>query len=172
MSGNVGVLLLTWFLYAIGNSITMPYLSIYMKMLGASPIDIGIAYSVATAAQLIMMMPGGYLTDTIGRRRSIVVGTWIMTVTLFLMAIPPNWQVLVMIYALSSAAAFYQPALLALLLDSLPPSRYASGILIMSVIPQIPWLILPPVGGFLISKYGLLGIRIAYLISAFISLVV
>ncbi|MFP3485155.1 MAG: MFS transporter [Vulcanisaeta sp.] len=172
MSGNVGVLLLTWFLYAIGNSITMPYLSIYMKMLGASPIDIGIAYSVATAAQLIMMMPGGYLTDTIGRRRSIVVGTWIMTVTLFLMAIPPNWQVLVMIYALSSAAAFYQPALLALLLDSLPPSRYASGILITSVIPQIPWLILPPVGGFLISKYGLLGIRIAYLISAFISLVV
>ncbi len=172
MSGNVGVLLLTWFLYAIGNSITMPYLSIYMKMLGASPIDIGIAYSVATAAQLIMMMPGGYLTDTIGRRRSIVVGTWIMTVTLFLMAIPPNWQVLVMIYALNSAAAFYQPALLALLLDSLPPSRYASGILITSVIPQIPWLILPPVGGFLISKYGLLGIRIAYLISAFISLVV
>ncbi len=172
MSGNVGVLLLTWFLYAIGNSITMPYLSIYMKMLGASPIDIGIAYSVATAAQLIMMMPGGYLTDTIGRRRSIVVGTWIMTVTLFLMAIPPNWQVLVVIYALSSAAAFYQPALLALLLDSLPPSRYASGILITSVIPQIPWLILPPVGGFLISKYGLLGIRIAYLISAFISLVV
>jgi MFS family permease len=119
-----------------------------------------------------MMMPGGYLTDTIGRRRSIVVGTWIMTVTLFLMAIPPNWQVLVMIYALNSAAAFYQPALLALLLDSLPPSRYASGILITSVIPQIPWLILPPVGGFLISKYGLLGIRIAYLISAFISLVV
>ena len=172
MSGNVGVLLLTWFLYAIGNSITMPYLSIYMKMLGAGPIDIGIAYSVATAAQLIMMMPGGYLTDTIGRRRSIVVGTWIMTVTLFLMAIPPNWQVLVMIYALNSAAAFYQPALLALLLDSLPPSRYASGILITSVIPQIPWLILPPVGGFLISKYGLLGIRIAYLISAFISLVV
>ncbi|MCG2869230.1 MAG: MFS transporter [Vulcanisaeta sp.] len=172
MSGNVGVLLLTWFLYAIGNSITMPYLSIYMKMLGASPIDIGIAYSVATAAQLIMMMPGGYLTDTIGRRRSIVVGTWIMTVTLFLMAIPPNWQVLVVIYALNSAAAFYQPALLALLLDSLPPSRYASGILITSVIPQIPWLILPPVGGFLISKYGLLGIRIAYLISAFISLVV
>ena len=59
-------------------------------MLGASPIDIGIAYSVATAVQLIMMMLGGYLTDTIGRRRSIVVGTWIMTVMLFLMAIPPN----------------------------------------------------------------------------------
>ena len=172
MSGNVGVLLLTWFLYAIGNSITMPYLSIYMKMLGASSIDIGIAYSVATAAQLITVMPGGYLTDTIGRKRSIVIGTWVMTVTLFLMAIPPNWQVLVMIYTLNSAAAFYQPALLALLLDSLPPSRYASGILITSVIPQIPWLILPPIGGFLISKYGLLGIRIAYLISAFISLVV
>ncbi|WP_054857412.1 MFS transporter [Vulcanisaeta sp. JCM 16159] len=67
------------------------------------------------------------------------------------------------------AAGFYQPALLAILIDSLPPERYASGILVTSVLPQIPWLILPPIGGFLINKYGLLGIRIAYLFSAVIS---
>ncbi|MFP3173129.1 MAG: MFS transporter [Vulcanisaeta sp.] len=172
ISGNVGILLLTWLLYAIGNSITMPYLSIYMKMLGANAIDIGITYSVAMTVQLLAIIPGGYLTDTIGRRRSIVIGTWIVTATSFLMAIPPNWQALMIIYALNSAAAYYQPALLALILDSLPPSRYASGILITSVIPQIPWLILPPLGGSLINKYGLLGIRIAYLVSAVVSLIV
>ncbi|MFP3304605.1 MAG: MFS transporter [Vulcanisaeta sp.] len=172
ISGNVGILLLTWLLYAIGNSITMPYLSIYMKMLGANAIDIGITYSVAMTVQLLAIIPGGYLTDTIGRRRSIVIGTWIVTATSFLMVIPPNWQALMIIYALNSAAAYYQPALLALILDSLPPSRYASGILITSVIPQIPWLILPPLGGSLINKYGLLGIRIAYLVSAVVSLIV
>jgi MFS family permease len=150
----------------------MPYLSIYMKMLGANAIDIGITYSVAMTVQLLAIIPGGYLTDTIGRRRSIVIGTWIVTATSFLMVIPPNWRALMIIYALNSAAAYYQPALLALILDSLPPSRYASGILITSVIPQIPWLILPPLGGSLINKYGLLGIRIAYLVSAVVSLIV
>ena len=161
ITGNVGILLLTWLLYAIGNSITMPYLSIYMKMLGANAFEIGIAYSIAMASQLITIIPGGYLTDTIGRRMSIVTGTWIITITSFLMAIAPN-----------CAAAYYQPALLAIILDSLPPERYASGILVTSVLPQIPWLILPPVGGLLISRHGLLGIRIAYLISASISVIV
>ncbi len=172
ITGNVGILLLTWLLYAIGNSITMPYLSIYMKMLGANAFEIGIAYSIAMASQLITIIPGGYLTDTIGRRMSIVTGTWIITITSFLMAIAPNWQLLTVIYALNSAAAYYQPALLAIILDSLPPERYASGILVTSVLPQIPWLILPPVGGLLISRHGLLGIRIAYLISASISVIV
>lgn len=172
VTGNVGILLLTWLLYGIGNALTMPYLSIYMRLLGANSVEIGITYSIATVAQLITIIPGGYLTDTIGRKRSIVIGTWLITATTFLMAIAPNWQSLIIIYAINMAAAFYQPALLAIILDSLPSSKYASGILITSVLPQIPWLVLPPVGGLLVNKYGLLGIRLAYLISALISVVV
>lgn len=172
VTGNVGILLLTWFLYAIGNAITIPYFSIYLKMLGANSVDIGLAYSIAIIMQLITIIPGGYLTDTLGRRLSIVVGTWLITVTSFLMVIAPNWQLLTVFYALNMAAAFYQPALLAILMDSLPQDKYASGILITSVLPQIPWLVLPPLGGFLINKYGLLGIRLAYLISSIISVVV
>ncbi|WP_054853293.1 MFS transporter [Vulcanisaeta distributa] len=169
VTGNVGVLLLTWFLYAIGNAVTLPYFSIYLKMLGANAVDIGLTYSVSMVAQLMTIIPGGYLTDTIGRRSSIIMGTWLITITTYLMVIAPSWQLLAVFYALSMAAGFYQPALLAILIDSLPPERYASGILVTSVLPQIPWLILPPIGGLLVNKYGLLGIRIAYLFSAVIS---
>ncbi len=171
VKGNVGILLLTWFLFAIGNALVMPYFSIYLKMLGANAVDIGLAYSIAMIAQLITIIPGGYLTDVLGRRFLIVMGTWLITIMSFLMVIAPNWQLLTAFYALSMAAAFYQPALLAILIDSLPQDRYASGILVTSVIPQIPWLILPPIGGLLINKYGLLGIRLAYLISSIISLI-
>ncbi|MGC8606464.1 MAG: MFS transporter [Vulcanisaeta sp.] len=169
VTGNVGILLLTWFLYAIGNALTIPYFSIYLKMLGANAIDIGLTYSISIIAQLITVIPGGYLTDTLGRRLSIIIGTWLITITSFLMVIAPNWQLLAVFYAINMAAAFYQPALLAILIDSLPRDRYASGILITSILPQIPWLVLPPIGGFLINKYGLLGIRFAYLISSIIS---
>ncbi|WP_054842387.1 MFS transporter [Vulcanisaeta distributa] len=172
VTGNVGILLLTWFLYAIGNAMTMPYFSIYLKMLGANAVDIGLTYSISMIVQLIAIIPGGYLTDTLGRRSSIVIGTWLITVMSFLMVIAPNWQLLAIFYALNMAASFYQPALLAILMDSLPQERYASGILITSILPQIPWLVLPPVSGFLIDKYGLFGIRLAYLISSIISVVV
>ncbi len=174
VTGNVGILLLTWFLYAIGNAMTMPYLSIYLKMLGANAIDIGLTYSISMIVQLIAIIPGGYLTDTLGRRSSIVIGTWLITVMSFLMVIAPNWQLLAVFYALNMAASFYQPALLAILMDSLPPQeRYASGILVTSILPpQIPWLVLPLVSGFLINKYGLFGIRLAYLISSIISVAV
>ncbi|WP_243669638.1 MFS transporter [Vulcanisaeta sp. JCM 16161] len=172
VTGNVGILLLTWLLYAIGNAITIPYFSIYLKMLGANAVDIGLTYSVSIIVQLITIIPGGYLTDTLGRRSSIVMGTWLITATSFLMVIAPNWQLLAVFYALNMAAAFYQPALLAILIDSLPRERYASGILITSILPQVPWLILPPIGGFLINEYGLLGIRLAYLISSIISVIV
>ena len=172
VTGNVGILLLTWFLYAIGNALTIPYFSIYLKMLSANTIDIGLTYSISIIVQLITIIPGGYLTDTLGRRLSITIGTWLITITSFLMVIAPNWQLLAVFYALNMAAAFYQPALLAILMDSLPQDRYASGILITSVIPQIPWLILPPISGFIINKYGLLGIRLAYLVSSIISVIV
>lgn len=173
VTGNVGILLLTWFLYAIGNAVTSPYFSIYLKMLGANAVDIGLTYSVSVVAQLMTIIPGGYLTDTMGRRLSIIIGTWLITITTYLMVIAPSWQLLAVFYALSMAAGFYQPALLAILIDSLPPEKYASGILVTSVLPpQIPWLVLPPIGGLLINKYGLLGIRFAYLFSAAISTIV
>ncbi|WP_243666289.1 MFS transporter [Vulcanisaeta sp. JCM 16159] len=99
VTGNVGVLLLTWFLYAIGNAVTLPYFSIYLKMLGANAVDIGLTYSVSMVAQLMTIIPGGYLTDTIGRRSSIIIGTWLITIMTYLMVIAPSWQLLAVFYA-------------------------------------------------------------------------
>jgi len=41
---------------------------------------------------------------------------------------------------------FYQPALTAILLDSLPPEKRGGGMMLTAVLPQVPWLFLPPVG--------------------------
>ncbi|GGP19956.1 MFS transporter [Thermocladium modestius] len=171
-SGNVGVMLLSWLLYGIGSAITNPYLSIYMKMLGASSVMIGAIYSLGMLAQLITIIPGSLLTDTIGRRQSIIIGTWGIAATTSLYVIAPNWQTLLAVYVINSAMAFYQPALMSTVLDSLPSNKRASGVLMVSVLPQLPVVVLPPIGGALIGRYGLLGIRMAYLASTAVSFVV
>lgn len=34
-----------------------------------------------------------------------------------------------------------------------------------SIIPSIPWLIFPPIGGWLIDRYGVEDFRIAYMLN-------
>ncbi|MEM4794029.1 MAG: MFS transporter, partial [Pyrobaculum sp.] len=40
------------------------------------------------------------------------------------------------------------------------------------VLPQIPWLFLPPVGGFLLDHFGILGMRLSFILSGLISIAV
>lgn len=169
LRGNVGVIVISWFLFAISSSLTFPYLAKYMELLGASEIDIGAATALGSLANMLAVLPGGVLTDVIGRRRSIVIGTWGITATQFLYAAAPNWQTFVVVYVVDSALHFYQPALAAILLDSLPPERRGGGMMLTAVLPQVPWLFLPPVGGYLLDAMGLAGMRISFLLSGVIS---
>ena len=44
--------------------------------------------------------------------------------------------------------------------------------MLTAVLPQVPWLFLPPVGGYLLDAMGLAGMRISFLLSGVISAVV
>jgi len=167
--GNVGVMMISWFLFAISGSLTMPYMSKYMHMLGASDVEIGVVRSLGALAVMVTILPGGVLTDVIGRKRAIVVGTWGISVVQFLYALVQDWRQFAIVYVVDWALHFYQPALTAILLDSLPPEKRGGGMMLTAVLPQIPWLFLPPVGGFLLDSFGLLGMRISFLLSGAIS---
>jgi len=149
--------------------LTFPYLSEYMHLLGASDVDIGIATALGSLANMVAVLPGGVLTDVIGRRRSIVIGTWGVTATQFLYAAVVDWRMFVAVYVVDSAMHFYQPALTAILLDSLPPDRRGGGMMLTAVLPQVPWLFLPPVGGYLLDVMGIAGMRVSFLVSGAIS---
>ncbi|MGC8973731.1 MAG: MFS transporter [Thermoproteus sp.] len=169
LRGNVGVMIVSWFLFAISSALTFPYLSMYMHLLGASDVDIGVATALGSLANMLAVLPGGVLTDIIGRRRSIVIGTWGITATQFLYAAVTDWRMFVAVYVVDSAMHFYQPALAAILLDSLPPERRGGGMMLTAILPQVPWLFLPPVGGYLLDVMGLAGMRISFLISGAVS---
>jgi MFS family permease len=92
LRGNVGAMIISWFLFAISGSLTFPYLSKYLQMLGASDIEIGMVRALGSLAVLLTILPGGVLTDVIGRKRSIVIGTWGIAVVQFLYAVVQDWD--------------------------------------------------------------------------------
>lgn len=168
--GNVGILVISWLLFGIGYAISRPYLSIYVKMLGGSDFHIGLLNSLGSLSSAILLVPGGYLVDHVGRRRIIVTFTWIISLLNILYALSIDWKMLSIVHCATSALHFYTPALTTILMDSLPSEMRAGGALFTSIIPSIPWFILPFVGGLLIDSYGIMGMRIAYAISGITSL--
>jgi len=172
LRGNVGAMIISWFLFAISGSLTFPYLSKYLQMLGASEIEIGTVRALGSLAVLVTILPGGVLTDVIGRKRSIVIGTWGIAVVQFLYAVVQDWRQFAVVYVVDWALHFYQPALTAILLDSLPPEKRGGGMMLTAVLPQVPSLFMPPVGGYLLDHLGLLGMRLSFVISGIISVTV
>jgi len=169
LRGNVGAMIISWFLFAISGSLTFPYLSKYLQMLGASEIEIGTVRALGSLAVLLTILPGGVLTDIIGRKRSIVIGTWGIAVVQFLYAVVQDWRQFAVVFVVDWSLHFYQPALTAILLDSLPSEKRGGGMMLTAVLPQVPWLFLPPVGGYLLDRLGLLGMRLSFVISGIIS---
>ncbi|RLE71756.1 MAG: hypothetical protein DRZ80_08060 [Thermoprotei archaeon] len=163
---NAGVIIVTWFIFSIGEALSNPFFSLYVKMLGGSDVEIGIVQSAGSFAGLLLMLPGGYITDRYGRRRIIVAMTWAIAAISLLYVFVQDWRQLLIVVALDNALHFHQPALMAIMTDSLPPEYRGRGWVLSSLIPQIPWLFMPVIGGYLIDLWGVAGFRLGYLVSA------
>lgn len=62
----------------------------------------------------------------------------------------------------------YQPALDAILADSVPSEKRGMGYAAVNVIPNIPTIIAPAIAGFLVETYGIIpGMRIVYAVVFF-----
>jgi len=171
VKGNVAVLTLTWILFGIGHALVSPLFSRYIKMLGAGDFEVSLVRMMGLIATTIALIPGGYLTDKLGRRKIIVPFTFVIVSFSFIYAIVPDWKTLLIIWFIDSLFHFYTPALAVVLIDSLPPQVRARGLVFSFLIPNIPWFFFPPIGGYLSEIYGVNGIRLAYVIDGCIGLI-
>ncbi|WP_069808347.1 MFS transporter [Vulcanisaeta thermophila] len=169
--GNAGVLLITWLLFNTTYALSFAYIPTYIKMTGGNTYDVGLTYALGTLALALTLPLGGYLTDRLGRRFVINLCTWIIAILTFPFIYAPAWYYITIYYVLNMFFSFHQPALMAILADSLPRDRVVSGFLFTSILPTLPMVVLMPVGGLIISTYGLTGFKLAFLISGILAVV-
>ena len=172
LSGNVGVMAVSWFLFALSSAMVMPFFSLYARNLGASDIEISIMRSLGFIALAVFLPLGGILTDLWGRVRPIIMGTFMVAVVQFFYAVVPDWRYLTVVVVVDNASHFYQPALTAIVMDSMPKDKTMKGFMVLNAFSSLPWLFMPVVGGVLYDIYGTLGIRIGFLVSGVISIIV
>jgi len=170
--GNILINAVTLVIVLVTASIPYTYYPKYIEGLGGNPFIVGVIGSASYATLALVQIPGGYLADKHGRRQLTVIMTFAISITYFLFAVAPNWQVFMIASILQNIFLVYQPALQALVADSTPPEKRGLGFSIINFLHYIS-VPSPIIAGVLAVRFGLLpGMRIAYLVVTVAFLVV
>lgn len=168
MRGNLLTLIISWLFVFFTFSMTFSFESPFFRELGAPPTVIGLMGSVGAMVLGLVRIPGAYIADKYGRRQIIVTMTFVIAFSFIFYIFAPDWRFVLIGMIISNLALIYQPALDAILADSVPPEKRGMGYAATNVIPNIPAIVAPAIAGFLVETYGIIpGMRIVYTIIFF-----
>jgi DHA1 family tetracycline resistance protein-like MFS transporter len=148
------------------SSVVTPYTSPYFLLLGGNELLLGVFWEIYLFLNLLVVLPGGYVADAIGRKRILVLMTLLTAFSFLLFSGSPMWAFLFIPQALIAISALSNPALDAILADSIPEKRRSTGFALVLAFSSVGWTFGPLVGGYLYDSGGVWGIRVAFLFSA------
>jgi len=157
LRGNMAVMIATGAVWQFAGNAVWPFFSLYVLALGGSPEMIGIMNGVGTLASILPTVVGGYFADVYGRKKLTAFFSVVLGFTSLLMAMALDWRMLLAAVVVDSlAAGFREPAMSALIADSLSPESRGIGFAAWAIIPTVPSLISPMIAGYLIDAHGTL----------------
>ncbi|HTY24923.1 MAG TPA: MFS transporter [Desulfomonilaceae bacterium] len=163
---TVGLLFVV-ILVGMGERMAERFLPIYMMALGGGALSIGLLNAMSNLLGALYSFPGGYLSDRIGSKRSLVVFNLLAMAGFTVVILVPAWQaVLLGAVLFLSWSAISLPATMSLIYEVLPQHKRTMGVSMNSLVRRIPMAVGPILGGLCISVWGELdGVRIAFAIA-------
>jgi MFS family permease len=149
------------------------FLALYMTDLGASIADVGFVYTVTSLVPLVMQIIGGWLSDTIGRLKTIAFGSVVGVFCYFGYWFSPSWEWLMIALGFSFiTSSMVGPSFSAFIADQTPEENRGKVFGITNSLFMIIGVIGPPLGGYLAQNFGYkqlyLGAAIIYFSAAII----
>ncbi|MFQ5758302.1 MAG: MFS transporter [Candidatus Bathyarchaeia archaeon] len=163
--GNYLILILSWILMDFAGELAAPYYPEYVRQLGATESIVGAIGFVAFIALASVQFLGGFLADKYGRKWLVSTLTFGVALSYIFFAIAPTWHFIMIGTLVANLCLLYQPALLAMMADSMPPERRGMGYSIINLIMSVTTTPAAAVGLALVVQYGLVGgLRVGYTI--------
>jgi len=163
--GNYLILIISWILMDFAGELPGTYYSDYVIQLGGSPTILGLISFASLLALASVQFPGGYLADKYGRRWLISSLTFGVALSFIFYAAAPSWHYILIGAVLQNVCLLYQPALNAMMADSVPPEKRGMGFSVLNLIMSVSTTPAPVVALILVANFGSeLGMRIAYTI--------
>jgi len=160
---TVGVLAMV-VLLGMGEHMAERFLPIYMMALGGGALAIGLLQAMDNLLSALYSFPGGYLSDRIGTKRSLLAFNLIAMAGFALVILIPAWQaVLAGAVLFISWSAISLPASISLMYKVLPQNKRTMGVSMHSLVRRVPMALGPLLGGVFIAMWGERnGVRLAF----------
>ena len=165
VSGNYRILVVSWMIMDIAMETPVPYYQKYVQALGGEqfPMALGVIGFCNFIAMAAVAFPGGYLADKYGRRWLITTMTFGLAGSYIFFALAPSWHFILLGTTIQGLCLIYQPALFAMVQDSLPPERRGVGFSLIQMIHGTFNTPGPVISGLILWVFGLVtGMRIVY----------
>jgi MFS family permease len=152
--------ILRWFMFAmiLANIAAAMYpmlLPIYLTDLGASIKQVGLVFTATSLVSLLLQIFGGWISDSIGRLKSIAIGSIGGVFGFLALALAPTWQWMLVAMAVSMfPSALVGPSFGAFIAENSAEENRGKVYGITGTIFQVTGVVGPFAGGLLMGNLG------------------
>lgn len=152
-----------WFMFAmvlanIGGMMTPLLMPLYLTDLGADITDVGLVFTLTSAAILVLQIFGGWVSDSIGRLRSVAIGSVGGVLGYAAMFLAPTWQWMIVALAIYQIPfALVGPSFQAFFAENSTEENRGKVFGLSGTIFSVTGVIGPPLGGLLVGWIGFKG---------------
>jgi MFS family permease len=163
--GNLGVMMVSAGLWTFSGQLVWPFQSIFVLRLGGSYFHIGLIAAIGAIAGILPNLLGGYLADTLGRRKMIISMSFLVSLNTLIFYFAMDWRWLIAGSIINSVAiGLRQPAFTSIIADSTKEDSRAQGFALWAIVPPFFGIISPFFMGVLMEQHGDLPmLRLGYL---------
>ena len=155
LSGLMLLFLFAMILANLGGNMYGPFMSLYVKNLGASVEQIGLFFTLSSIIPLALQILGGYVSDTLGRLRAIAIGSVVGIFTYVALILAPTWQWLLLATAFGAiTGSLVGPSFDAYIAENSSEENRAKTFGVSQALFGIVGVAGPIAGGFLANTYG------------------
>lgn len=161
--GIVAMLLMV-VLLGLGERMAERFIPLYLVALGGGTLAVGLFNGFANLISALYALPGGYATDRLGNRRSLLLFNMIALVGYAIAFAFPYWPAVIgASFLFLSWSAVSMPATMSLVTTTLPKGKHVMGVSVHSLVRRFPMALGPLLGGAIIATWGdVNGVRAAF----------
>ena len=131
-----------------------PFWGLYVLELGGSKSTLGILTTLQSLSILLTQLPGGVLSDRLGRKKIILAASLIGFLPPLIFRLSTHWTMLIPGILVSALSSIATPAQNALIADSLPRERRATGFSAYTMAWYLSVVVSYPIGGYIMEALG------------------
>ena len=132
-----------------------PLLPLYLKNLDASVVQVGLFFTLSQVVPLALQILGGWISDSMGRLRSIAMGSLAGVLSYVGLILAPVWQWVLLAEGLAAVTrSLVAPSFGAFIAEQSTEENRARVFGITETIFMVVAVIGPPLGGWLVDSYG------------------